>query len=32
VLDDLAWRAHGFAPARDFREPLAEVVRTLTAD
>ena len=31
VLDDLAWRAHGFTPARDFREPLAEVVRTLTA-
>ena len=29
VLDDLAWRAHGFAPARDFREPLAELVREL---
>lgn len=31
VLDDLAWRAHGFERARDFREPLAEVVRALTA-
>jgi len=29
VLDDLAWRSHGFEPARDFREPLAEVVAAL---
>lgn len=26
VLDNLAWRLHGFPPSRDFREPLAEVV------
>ena len=26
VLDNLAWRLHGFTPSRDFREPLAEVV------
>src|SRR5690606_16620705 len=31
VLADLAWRAHGFEPSRDFREPLAEVVAALTA-
>ncbi len=31
VLDDLAWRGHGFTRSRDFREPLAELVRTLTA-
>ena len=31
VLDDLAWRGHGFAPSRDFREPLAELVRVLQA-
>lgn len=31
VLGDLAWRGHGFSPARDFREPLAEVVRALRA-
>ena len=31
VLDDLAWRGHGFARARDFREPLAEVVAALGA-
>ena len=29
VLDNLAWRAHGFTPARDFREPLAELVAQL---
>jgi hypothetical protein len=29
VLDNLAWRLHGFAPSRDFREPLAEVVARL---
>jgi dTDP-4-dehydrorhamnose reductase len=32
VLDDLAWRGHGFAPSRDFREPLAELVARLSAD
>jgi dTDP-4-dehydrorhamnose reductase len=30
VLDDLAWRGHGFTRSRDFREPLAELVRALT--
>ncbi|MFN7147871.1 MAG: dTDP-4-dehydrorhamnose reductase [Microthrixaceae bacterium] len=29
VLDDVAWRGHGFAPSRDFREPLAELIRAL---
>lgn len=29
VLDGMAWRMHGFAPSRDFREPLAEVVAAL---
>jgi dTDP-4-dehydrorhamnose reductase len=29
VLDNMAWRLHGFAPSRDFREPLAEVVAAL---
>jgi dTDP-4-dehydrorhamnose reductase len=29
VLDNLAWRLHGFEPSRDFREPLAELVRRL---
>ena len=29
VLDNLAWRLHGFTPSRDFREPLAEVVARL---
>jgi dTDP-4-dehydrorhamnose reductase len=29
VLDNLAWRLHGFPPSRDFREPLAEVVAAL---
>jgi dTDP-4-dehydrorhamnose reductase len=31
VLDNMAWRMHGFPESRDFREPLAEVVRDLTA-
>jgi dTDP-4-dehydrorhamnose reductase len=31
VLDNMAWRMHGFAPSRDFREPLAEVVSVLDA-
>jgi dTDP-4-dehydrorhamnose reductase len=30
VLDNLAWRLHGFRPSRDFREPLAELVERLT--
>lgn len=29
VLDNLAWRLHGFEPSRDFREPLHEVVGRL---
>ena len=29
VLDNMAWRLHGFTPSRDFREPLAEVVAAL---
>lgn len=29
VLDNMAWRMHGFEPSRDFREPLAEVVAAL---
>ncbi|MBM3661615.1 MAG: dTDP-4-dehydrorhamnose reductase [Actinobacteria bacterium] len=29
VLDNLAWRFHGFDPSRDFREPLRELVTTL---
>lgn len=29
VLDDLAWRLHGFRPSRDHREPLAELVERL---
>lgn len=32
VLDNLAWRLHGYAPSRDFREPLAEVVARLLGD
>jgi dTDP-4-dehydrorhamnose reductase len=32
VLDNLAWRLHGFEPSRDFREPLAEVVARLLQD
>ncbi len=31
VLDNMAWRMHGFAESRDFREPLAEVVARLQA-
>jgi dTDP-4-dehydrorhamnose reductase len=31
VLDNMAWRGHGFPESRDFREPLAELVRALTA-
>ncbi|MGB6059969.1 MAG: dTDP-4-dehydrorhamnose reductase [Microthrixaceae bacterium] len=31
VLDNMAWRMHGFAQSRDFREPLAEVVARLQA-
>jgi dTDP-4-dehydrorhamnose reductase len=31
VLDNLAWRLHGFTTSRDFREPLAEVVARLQA-
>lgn len=31
-LDDLAWRAHGFTPARDFREPLVELIAQLRED
>lgn len=30
VLDNMAWRQHGFPTSRDFREPLAEVVRALS--
>jgi dTDP-4-dehydrorhamnose reductase len=29
VLDDVAWRAAGYEPLRDFREPLAELVARL---
>lgn len=29
VLDNMAWRMHGFEPSRDFREPLSEVVERL---
>ena len=31
VLDNMAWRLHGFTRSRDFREPLAELVRALPA-
>lgn len=31
VLDDLAWRAAGYPPMRDFREPLAELLARLAA-
>ncbi len=31
VLDDIAWRAAGYEPLRDFREPLAELVANLQA-
>ena len=30
VLDNAAWRAAGYEPLRDFREPLAELVAKLT--
>lgn len=29
VLDNMAWRLHGFEPARHFEEPLAELVSAL---
>lgn len=29
VLDNMAWRQHGFEPSRDFREPLRELVDAL---
>ena len=29
VLDNMAWRAHGFEPARHFTDPLAELVTEL---
>ena len=29
VLDNMAWRMHGFEPSRDFHEPLAEVISAL---
>jgi dTDP-4-dehydrorhamnose reductase len=29
VLDNMAWRLHGFQPSRDFRDPLREVVSQL---
>lgn len=29
VLDNMAWRLHGFEPARHFEEPLAELVSVL---
>ena len=29
VLDDIAWRAAGYEPLRDFRDPLAELVARL---
>ena len=31
VLDNMAWRLHGFRRSRDFREPLAELVERLLA-
>jgi len=31
VLDNMAWRQHGFRRSRDFREPLAELVERLLA-
>ena len=30
VLDNAAWRTAGYAPSRDFREPLAELIGRLT--
>ncbi len=32
VLDNMAWRLHGFTPSRDFREPLSELVGRLVGD
>ena len=32
VLDNLAWRLHGFSPSREFREPLAELVTRLATE
>lgn len=32
VLDNMAWRMHGFVPSRDFREPLSELVQRLLQD
>lgn len=32
VLDNMAWRLHGFTPSRDFHEPLAELVAQLQAE
>ncbi len=32
VLDNFAWRYHGFTPSRHFSEPLGEVVEALTAE
>jgi len=29
VLDNMAWRMHGFTPSRDFRDPLQELVTRL---
>lgn len=29
VLDNMAWRMHGFEPSRDFRDPLSDVVGRL---
>ncbi len=31
VLDNMAWRLHGFEPSREFREPLAELITRLEA-
>ncbi len=31
VLDNMAWRMHGFTPSRDFREPMGELVARLLA-
>ena len=31
VLDNMAWREAGYAPSRDFREPLAELLTLLRA-
>ena len=31
VLDNMAWRMHGFTPSSDFREPMGELVARLLA-